>query len=324
MEKVDIKDKQILYNLNKDCRQSNSSLAKKMGTSKEVVAYRIKRLEEKRLITGYYTSINSIMLGFTYGRIYAKFRGFDEQDMDKIIRFCKLNKEIGFICPFYGDFDFSITIRTKTLLELKRIEDKFFEFFGDKIINSTLMMGVKFKGYALNHLIDGHNHKELISDEESEDNITLDKMDKKILTILSKNPRISIVTIANKLELTANAISYRIKNMIKNNIIEAFKATINMDKLGFTRFRILFYFGACSVEQKNKIITYLGMYNRVIFLSEYLGTSNLELIVHFESINKVYEFLRKLGQQFPKAIKDFKVLVMGKTNTVNAIDYLNT
>ena len=42
MEKVDIKDKQILYNLNKDCRQSNSSLAKKMGTSKEVVAYRIK------------------------------------------------------------------------------------------------------------------------------------------------------------------------------------------------------------------------------------------------------------------------------------------
>ena len=42
------------------------------------------------------------------------------------------------------------------------------------------------------------------------------------------------------------------------------------------------------------------------------------------SIDKVYEFLRKLGQQFPKAIKDFKVLVMGKTNTVNAIDYLNT
>ena len=47
---LDVKDKKILYHLNLDCRQSMNSLSKKIGLAKEVIAYRIKRLEEKGII----------------------------------------------------------------------------------------------------------------------------------------------------------------------------------------------------------------------------------------------------------------------------------
>ena len=55
--KLDIKDKKILYELDMDARQSISSIAKRVGLSKEVVNYRIRRMEKEGLIDGYYAII---------------------------------------------------------------------------------------------------------------------------------------------------------------------------------------------------------------------------------------------------------------------------
>jgi len=58
MENLDLKDRKILYYLDINSRQSNSDIAKKVGLSKEVVNYRIKRLEKEGIIKGYYTVLD--------------------------------------------------------------------------------------------------------------------------------------------------------------------------------------------------------------------------------------------------------------------------
>ena len=39
---LDLKDRKVLYQLDVDCRQTNSEIGKKVGLSKQVVDYRIK------------------------------------------------------------------------------------------------------------------------------------------------------------------------------------------------------------------------------------------------------------------------------------------
>ena len=56
--KLDLKDKKILYELDKDCRQSCSQIGKKVGLSTEVVNYRIKKFEEEKIITHYQVVVN--------------------------------------------------------------------------------------------------------------------------------------------------------------------------------------------------------------------------------------------------------------------------
>ena len=56
--KLDLKDRRILYELDSDSRQPCSKIAKKLGTSTEVVNYRIKRLEEENIITHYLIIVN--------------------------------------------------------------------------------------------------------------------------------------------------------------------------------------------------------------------------------------------------------------------------
>ena len=41
--KIDLKDRKILYELDLNSRQSNSTLGKKVGLSKDIVNYRIKK-----------------------------------------------------------------------------------------------------------------------------------------------------------------------------------------------------------------------------------------------------------------------------------------
>ena len=50
---LNLKDKKILYELEKDARITNSLIARKVGLSKDAVGYRIKQLEEKGIIKGY-------------------------------------------------------------------------------------------------------------------------------------------------------------------------------------------------------------------------------------------------------------------------------
>ena len=75
--KIDLKDRKILFELDKNARISYAQIGKKVGLSTEVVHYRIKRFEEKGIITNYHTSINFCKLGLTHFKICLKFNGID-------------------------------------------------------------------------------------------------------------------------------------------------------------------------------------------------------------------------------------------------------
>ena len=58
MEKLDLKDRKILYHLDIDSRQSFSSIGRKVGLHKDVVANRVNKLVEKGIIRNFFTDIH--------------------------------------------------------------------------------------------------------------------------------------------------------------------------------------------------------------------------------------------------------------------------
>ncbi|CEA03001.1 Regulatory protein AsnC [Jeotgalicoccus saudimassiliensis] len=64
--------------------------------------------------------------------------------------------------------------------------------------------------------------------------MVLDELDKKILSLLSDNGRISYVDIAKELEISRVAVRDRVNKLIENDIIEKFSVVINSNKVGKT------------------------------------------------------------------------------------------
>ena len=59
MIKLDLKDRKILYELDLDARQPLTQIGKKVGLSKDVVSYRMKKLQDEGIIKNYYTVIDA-------------------------------------------------------------------------------------------------------------------------------------------------------------------------------------------------------------------------------------------------------------------------
>ena len=88
---LDVKDKKLLYQLDINSRQTNSEIAKKVGLSKQVVGFRIKRLIKEKLITSFYTIIDISKLGFTVHKNFLRLQNLDRNEEKKLLHFLKNN-----------------------------------------------------------------------------------------------------------------------------------------------------------------------------------------------------------------------------------------
>ena len=72
MKEIDLKDRKILYQLDVNARQSNARIGKKVRLSPEVVFHRIRNLEKRGIIEGYYATLDPTKFGYKAYRVYVK------------------------------------------------------------------------------------------------------------------------------------------------------------------------------------------------------------------------------------------------------------
>ena len=72
LEKLDLKDRKLLSSIEMDARTPLTQLAKKLKLSKQVVKYRMDRLQKENLIQSYYAVIDLNKLKQTIYVVYFK------------------------------------------------------------------------------------------------------------------------------------------------------------------------------------------------------------------------------------------------------------
>ena len=110
MVDLDLKDRKILYELDLNCRQSNAQIGKKVGLSRKVVEYRIKRMEDEGVITGYWTAINNYKLGYYVFRIYINFIDVSSKIKKDIIDYFVNNKNVWAVLTSKGPVELDIVL----------------------------------------------------------------------------------------------------------------------------------------------------------------------------------------------------------------------
>ena len=130
MIKLDIKDKKILSCLLKDCRQTDTQIAKICNMSREVISYRIKALEKAGIIVSYTSDINFNNLSYiaySLGLILNKIPNNKIEQLKKRKRIIYLQKTL-------GKFNLTCTILIKNLNELQEEYNYILSLFKEEII----------------------------------------------------------------------------------------------------------------------------------------------------------------------------------------------
>lgn len=123
------------------------------------------------------------------------------------------------------------------------------------------------------------NNKGRIEEIKIDKKIKLDIKDKKILSILSEESRISLSTIAKKIRLKRDTVNYRINRLIKNNIILGFIPQINLKYFGYETFHVFMVIKTIDEKRKNSLLQELINHPNTKSLMEYHDTWDLEWVL---------------------------------------------
>ena len=313
---LDLKDKRILVELDMNARMPLSIIAKKVKLSKEVVNYRLKRLEQNKIVTGYYCALDVTKLGYLYCRIFLKFSNTNPKKQEEVVEFGRTTPPISWITLCHGKWDLVFVALCKSMKELESFYDRLIYKFGTYFSKRTISIAYSIHHFKHNYLYNTEDFsQEILGGEASPD--IIDDTDKKIISYLSQNCRLPITELAKKINLSPNAVKTRIKRLVKNKVILAFRSKLNTNLLGFEHYKVFLQLQNISQEKMNNLISFLRYNTNVIYITKAIGLSDIEFEIILKGENKLYEFFRYLREKFSDIIMDYDSVLYYEEPLVN-------
>lgn len=307
MEKIDLKDRKILYQLDLDARQSLTQIGKKVGLKKDVVSYRIKRMQDIGLIRKFYTVIDAYKLGYTVFRFYLNFQYADPNKKKEIIDYFVKYKNTWVVFSITGKYDLGLVLWIKDIHDFYNFWNKTLDLYGDFFSQKVFSLYIQAYSYRPSYLLlEEFNESDRLKHEivGMGTKFNIDETDYKILNELAEDARMPLIDLAEKLGCTSQTVTYRIKNLIDNGVIQAFRTSYDISKLGLHHYKIDIYLKEHS--QRNNIMNYIRTNPHLMFIGTSAGVSDLELEFHVENAEKLIEIVDDIIAKFPGAVKNYE------------------
>ena len=273
---LDKTDCKILLELDRNCRQSNAQIGKKLRLSKNVVNYRITKLLGQEFITRFYAVVDGPKIGFQTFRAYLKFSPLEKEKQLELIAFISAQKQTWFAGPIDGDLDFGFLFLAKNIYEFRDFWFEFLSRFQGHIQQAVVSIYTKLFTYQHAYLspqLHGDIPMQVIGGQF--DNVQISPTDKRVLSYLSTNARDSVVEIAQKLGLTPSIVRYSMDKLEETGVVLAYRTRINFNKLGYAMYKLNIRLKDRS--RYNALLQYAHASPNIIYTDEAIGYADFEV-----------------------------------------------
>ncbi|MFH0949542.1 MAG: Lrp/AsnC family transcriptional regulator [Candidatus Aenigmatarchaeota archaeon] len=315
--KLDNKDRRILLELDTNAAQPLKQITRKLRMTKEAVSYRIKQLEERKIITNYIALSHFAKLGLTHYKLYIKYSHITSEKKKKIIDFILKEKNVGWLASTEGTYDLMVAIRYSSIFEFETFKDELFSRFGDLFQRNSFAILTEAETYPRQYIFGTKNPMRkvfvFLDHSEKED---IDKEDMDIIKALSKNSRASSIEIAKMTGLTDRIVRYRKKQLEKKGIIVGYKLAINYRLLNYLFFKCLIKFQNFDKKRIRDLKLYARQHPNVIHWLKVIGEWDLELEIEAPSIDEFYSISNDFREKFSDIIQTFDAALVSEEHSI--------
>ncbi len=317
MAKIDRKDREILYQLDLNSRQSFAQIGRKVGLPKTVVAYRVNKLKELEVINTFYTVIDAFKLGYNSFRIYLVLQYTTQDIEDEICRYFATHKLNWWTISAEGRFDIAVIMWVKDINEFYAFWEntlrKYRDYFQEQQFSAYVQLFTYPHSYLLGDKVIAERKKREITGGGKQ--VKTDELDFKILRLIAPHARMPIKEIADRLNTTVSIVNYRIKKLRNAEVIQGFRTDIDFTKLGYQFFKADIYLR--DYKERGNIINYVRTNPYLVRIDRSVGISDLELEFHVTSLNQFHDIMQDIFNKFHKSIKNYKYVYASKLHNMN-------
>ncbi len=310
-DKLDMK---ILHELDRNSRQSVKTIAKNLRKNRDLVAYRIKQMERKGVIGGYYSVIDFSKMGYHLIRIYIRLQNASPEREKEMIRYLKRASFTFWVAKTEGEWDIVIGCMSRNMQVFDREWEDFEMAYRKNIHEKHIAVFSAFIHFTKDYLSgrDNYRRKPIVTGTGKESK--LDQVDLKILKEISSNARISLRELADKMGMTSMAARYRIKRLEQRKIILGYRPMINNEKIGIRYYKLDMELD--DVHIKGKLRDFVSAIPNVIYEDRTIGGSDFEFDLETFDHEGFMEILNKIRSMFPGKIRTYKYYLATKIHKI--------
>ncbi len=305
---IDKLDRKILAVLDRDARESESMIGRRVRASKQVVGYRMERLEEAGVIENYYTMLDVGSLGFDSYYVFLQLTGLGSKMEDELYEKVMKLPYVSWLLTGVGRWDGVVLFTARSiggfnaqLDELKAMLGKYLHEYTFTALVSAEHIGYKFLGSS------GSGATPV---RPKGAGYVFEDIDRKILNAMNMDARMPVTDLADKIGEPLHTVRYRLKKLIGDNIIQGFKPKINVGKLGFAWHLVLVKFNSISEERLGKFVEYCKAHKLVYYVTKTVGMYNVMLDVHVRDSEEFRGFLFDLKNNYGDVIALYESMLV--------------
>ncbi len=154
-----------------------------------------------------------------------------------------------------------------------------------------------------------------------ENQVKLDKRDRKLLFQLDLNSRLPLSQLGKKVGLSKQVVDYRLRNLINLKVISEFYTVINFSKLGYTQYKLYFKFQNIDTNKEKEIIEYWVGNKNSIWVAACRGRWDLAVSILAKNVNKLGHILTDFINAYGLFVLEKNILIT-QTSPVFTKTYL--
>lgn len=309
-QKIDLIDKKILLELDKNSRQSFSQLARKLHISKGTVNYRIKQLETKGLIQGYYSVIDTVKLGYYNFRVYIKLKETSKKEKEDLVNYLAKSKRTWWIALTTFPYDIAVIFLAKDMHEFDSIFKDFLRKYKPNLQSYQVKVYLELKHFFREYILFEEQLEKrdfMILGEEKKVELTPQEL--AVLKELSTNARIETIVLAKKLKMSPLTAKSIIKRLTKIGVIKCFRVLMDYTALDYEYYWV--HINVSDFAKGQKLGSFIEMFPETVYRDETIGGSDIEFAVQISKEKGIQNMLTVIFDNFNDIITDynyFKVL----------------
>jgi DNA-binding Lrp family transcriptional regulator len=313
MEKIDLKDRKILYELDLDARQSLTQIGKKVGLKKDVISYRIKRLQDEGIIKNFFTDIDTFRLGYNVFRIYINFQYVTTQVKEEIIQYFVNNKNSWVVNSIKTEIDLAVVMWIEDIYEFYQFWEKTLDLYEDYFAKYAISIYIKAHVYKKSYLLLDESvgsDREIYYMNCGGKSVNMDEIDYNLLNEIAVDARAPLIELAEKLGCSSQTVNYRINNLVKSGVIRAFRVNLDLSKLGLQGFKVDIYLK--DHKLKKPVFDYLKDKPYLEYMNLAIGWADLEPEFVVKNFDELLKILEEINTKFSGAIKKQSFFIIEK------------
>jgi DNA-binding Lrp family transcriptional regulator len=306
---LDVKDRKLLEIFTDNAGMPIGQLAKQVGISREVAAYRLKRLKKLGIMPRIVARVNMTKFYNMAYIMYLRFSKLDENFLKQAAQFFRQDTYVMWAASLGGEYDIGTSFLARSPTDLANFMQSMEKEFGknlqqydlfpyEKELKNTYRVFFQTKQNILSEA--------LLKDFKPLMDMKLDDKDKLILYALSKDAELTNEQLGKLVGMSEEAVRLRKKNYEKAGIINGYRAIINLQKMGLSAYYVFLKFDNLTPELEKKIETYVQMNKNINYCAKIIGKFNIQACVWANSQAHYQSILQDLRNTFSDSLAEFR------------------